>query len=355
MSTAAVTAGGRGGGGGGRDGGGRGGDGGRDGGGRDGGESDGGEDEGESDGDEDQSSTTDKIKSMSFESSCSDDEMKWSTFYSSSMCSSFTASSVSTVKEPIGTCAALDDYSMLWMQVMPSVKESSSSDSQTKGFVFTSSPTSAPLPVPRILMCDPYTAANTNDANVNYQTCDIVLCPNEQLLVNSGCPWSSLTTVTGAKGGSKDSDESKGTCEGDQYVRLFWKESMTGLSVQVANADNGCGLCSSLNFMALPFGGCQTYTLRQGCASDESCGGQLAVKITSTTAMVVEDDDDGKTTDDHGHDDGNDDDIQLPFTLPSGYLKKSCVRINSTSSNIVDIAKRIEFTASQVCMYKFVQ
>ena len=77
---------------------------------------------------------------------------------------------------------------------------------------------------------------------------------------------------------------SSDSCFGDQFIRLFNADGL-----EVAQNDDGCDLCSAISYISpSDVGGCSKYTIRQGCFSSGSCGGQLQVAISNTTTWSYE-------------------------------------------------------------------
>lgn len=103
--------------------------------------------------------------------------------------------------------------------------------------------------------CAPYSASNTQSAEVNYATCYISICGGDEL----------EATICGA-----------GT--GDTYLRLF-----TPSGSQIESNDDACGVLSTLTYYSNIGNSCMTYALHQGCYSSTSCSGTVSYTITSST------------------------------------------------------------------------
>ena len=69
-----------------------------------------------------------------------------------------------------------------------------------------------------------------------------------------------------------------GICNGDTIFKLY---NSTGDFI--ASNDDYCGYCSRVSYTTT--GGCQTYTLLQGCASDKPCSGTTVV--TGALSLVA--------------------------------------------------------------------
>ena len=100
-----------------------------------------------------------------------------------------------------------------------------------------------------------YSASNTNSATQNTVDQTIYMC--------------SGSTVTFDLCG----------CSGDTYLRLY----NTAGSQAAYDDDSGCGLCSAFSYYT-GAEACQTYVLKQGCYDSGSCGGTVAVTVTSKYA-----------------------------------------------------------------------
>jgi hypothetical protein len=102
--------------------------------------------------------------------------------------------------------------------------------------------------------CDAYSAFDTNYASQNYATCNIWACGGS-IITASMC---------------------EGVCSGDTYLVL-----VDGLGVVVSENDDGCDLCSYLTYsISGESDACDTFTLREGCYSSNSCSGQVHVTVT---------------------------------------------------------------------------
>ena len=137
-------------------------------------------------------------------------------------------------------------------------------------------PTYAPLVhtyLPRSLnnwlFCDPFNSHDTSSAMTDSSTCMIELCEGDQL----------LATLC-------SSENEQATCAGDSFLRLIGFNSST-----IALNDDTCDRCSQIEYFVNASssiiqeggGGCQNYTLMEGCWDSESCSGKVAVYITHPT------------------------------------------------------------------------
>ena len=274
------------------------------------------------------------LNAYSFQATCSDESMTWTSYFSTSTCSSYTATEAVVFSEMLDMCEPLDDYTLPWLQVIPATQPTPSpvaapTMSPAASSVTTLSDgdsTLATIPsnVDRFVSCDPYNTSDTNDAKMNYQVCSFIMCDNEKVFVSGGCN-SESTSTNDNNSGTVDGDDidddndyhyasydNTGSCSGHQFVRLFRADSDTGEEVQVKKADDGCGLCVAFKYESPSHGGCQTYSLRQGCYGSDSCSGQLNLRITTI-----------------------------------GYVQHSCVKVTPTGSD-GNYLKRVEFSVSQV-------
>jgi len=153
---------------------------------------------------------------------------------------------------------------------IPSVVPSESpsiSPSEVPSFVPSAIPSFVPSAIPTYaptfsdneidsFTCFPYTASNTSNNTMNYQSCRFLACEGFQV-----------------KAGLCAADTyGMAECTGDTMLSVF---DATG--ELVSSNDDYCGQCSKLEFAAK--GKCQMYTIRQGCFNQDSCGGTVAVEV----------------------------------------------------------------------------
>jgi hypothetical protein len=123
-------------------------------------------------------------------------------------------------------------------------------------------PTISPTISPTLsikLMCPYYSTSNTNNAIMNYDTCDFYACPGTKLTI-SGC-------------------DSNGRCQSDQYLRLF-----DASNNQITSNDDYCSVCSQITYtLKQP---CQIYSIHEGCYSTSSCSGTISISSSSTSLIL---------------------------------------------------------------------
>ena len=116
--------------------------------------------------------------------------------------------------------------------------------------------------------CSPYTASNTNNAQINTVACNFNVCPGTYLTILPAAGYNSNQFCR----------------SNDQYIRVY--DSSNQLMVY---NDDYYQRCSGVRFT--PVGGaCQTVTLQQGCYNDLTCSGSFQVSgvtgvITASTAV----------------------------------------------------------------------
>ena len=140
-------------------------------------------------------------------------------------------------------------------------------------FKATSGPTSAqptfsawsPTPSPSRnllpLICPPYFATGTDSARNNYAECQVFACPGQTF------------TVGDCTNGNRDLPGQ--SCQGDQLIRVFG--TLTNPQNEVGSNDDFCGLCSQVTITVPQNYVCQVFTIREGCAGMQTCGGVMAV------------------------------------------------------------------------------
>ena len=144
----------------------------------------------------------------------------------------------------------------------PSSAIPSPAPSERPTFVSTEPPSTLPS---LYTSCPAYSASSTNSANYNFMVCEgISLCQLDRLTIGQ-CFTPSLG-------------------RGDQYIRLV--EDATG-SIVASNDDSSCGLLSKIEY-SRSSPGCGTYTLREGCFAQYSCGGTMQYVVTTPTYTPTE-------------------------------------------------------------------
>jgi hypothetical protein len=118
--------------------------------------------------------------------------------------------------------------------------------------------------------CPAFSLSNTNNALMNYATCDIYACNGETIYATLCAPSS--------------------TCNGDTYLRLYDYNGN-----ELAYNDDICGFCSTIVY-AVKSSGCSNFHLHEGCYGDSSCSGQVSVYVRSGStsgdySMDISDDD----------------------------------------------------------------
>lgn len=117
----------------------------------------------------------------------------------------------------------------------------------------TEAPTNAPTPSraptepPTEIVCAPYSATSTNNANRRTENCEFYACGGDQLDIST-C----------------------GDCSADTYLRLYKDNT------QLGSNDDSCGVCSAFS-ATLPGTECGTYEVRQGCFRNTACSGTTII------------------------------------------------------------------------------
>eukprot|EP01034_Spumella_vulgaris_P022773 gene22773-28935_t len=132
-------------------------------------------------------------------------------------------------------------------------------------------PTAAPVVVPSAypsapttraptfspFTCPAYSAVNTNYATQNYPYCSFTACGGSTLVLSS-C----------------------GACSGDQYLALY-------SNTYLVASDDYCDTCSQITYKVPGnSSACITYTVREGCSSNEACSGTVSVSGASSGVTV---------------------------------------------------------------------
>lgn len=110
--------------------------------------------------------------------------------------------------------------------------------------------------------CSAYTASKTNSATTYYCTCSVHLCPGDTLYLD-GC--------------SK--------CSGYQYFRLL---DSAGELVTTSEAyTSRCYPCGEISGYKPLISSCETFSIRQGCYLQNTCGGKVRVRVYNATANAT--------------------------------------------------------------------
>jgi hypothetical protein len=105
------------------------------------------------------------------------------------------------------------------------------------------------------LSCPFYSVFNTDNAQLNYASCDFYACPGTYIIIDGGC-----------------------SCNGDQYFRLY-----NFSNIEIASNDDYCHTCSRISIKLIDE--CQTYSIREGCFGSYSCSG--IVKVIGAINLVT--------------------------------------------------------------------
>eukprot|EP00981_Chlorochromonas_danica_P014310 scaffold7756_cov158-Ochromonas_danica.AAC.1 len=114
--------------------------------------------------------------------------------------------------------------------------------------------------------CPYYAARNTTSAT-NYNTtsqCYISMCPGNTVSMGSCSDY--------AYGGLDPE------CSGNQILTL-----VDSSGKEVASSTATCGTCAELSYTVPSYISCQTYSIWEGCYSEESCSGEVVMQLITDT------------------------------------------------------------------------